>query len=248
MKKTIKKTAAKTKAASAKQSPVTLCIDIGGSKIKGSIVDVDGKLLQDYTKLLTPRPADPVAIINTIKQLVKGFKYDRVSVGFPGYVRDGIVHTAPNLGTEAWAMVKFADQLTQALGKPTRVVNDADMLGLGVVSGKGLEMMVTLGTGFGTSLFLNGKLLPHLEVAHHPINGKEDYDAFIGAAALEEIGKKKWNKRMQYVFEVIKTVFNYDRLYIGGGSARKLDFTLAENMILVTNLDGLDGGVKLWDQ
>ncbi|HTG57740.1 MAG TPA: hypothetical protein VL943_15795, partial [Niabella sp.] len=163
-------------------------------------------------------------------------------------VRDGIVHTAPNLGTGYWAGINLAEELMVTLGKPARVVNDADLLGLGCVSGKGFEMMTTLGTGFGTAFYLEGKVLPHLEVAHHPIHKGQDYDAFIGEAAYNEIGKKKWNKRMQYVLSVTKTVFNYDRLYIGGGLSRKLDFKLDDNIILVNNIDGIDGGVKLWEQ
>ncbi|MGE9314443.1 ROK family protein [Niabella sp. CJ426] len=227
---------------------ITLSIDIGGSKIKACTLNKSGKILQEYTKVPTPQPANTKNVLGSIKELVKDFKYDRVSAGFPGYVRDGIVHTAPNLGTGYWAGVNLAEELMVTLGKPARVVNDADLLGLGCVSGKGFEMMTTLGTGFGTAFYLDGKVLPHLEVAHHPIHKGQDYDAFIGEATYNEIGKKKWNKRMQYVLSVTKTVFNYDRLYIGGGLSRKLDFKLDDNIILVNNIDGIDGGVKLWDQ
>lgn len=228
---------------------VTLCIDIGGSKIKASTLDAKGQLAQEYVKLLTPQPANPANVIKTIKALVKDFKYDRVSAGFPGYVRDGIVHTAPNLGTGYWAKVNFADRLSKALGKPARVVNDADMLGLGSVSGKGFEMMITLGTGFGTAFYLDGKLLPHLEVSHHPIaSNRKDYDEYVGEKTFNKIGKKEWNKRMKYIFSVLKTVFNYDRLYIGGGLAKKLEMKLDDNMIVVTNIQGIDGGKKLWEQ
>ncbi|MCH5598785.1 ROK family protein [Niabella ginsengisoli] len=227
---------------------VTLSIDIGGSKIKACTLNKNGKILHEYTKIPTPNPANPTNLLAAIKELVKEFRYDRISAGFPGYVRDGIVHTAPNLGTEFWKGVNLAEELMVTLGKPTRVINDADMLGLGCVSGKGFEMMITLGTGFGTAFYLDGKVLPHLEVAHHPIHKDQDYDAFIGEATYNEIGKKKWNKRMQRVLSIMKTVFNYDKLYIGGGLSRKLDFQLDENIILVANIDGIDGGVKLWEQ
>lgn len=227
---------------------ITLSIDIGGSKIKACTLNKSGKILQEYTKIPTPQPANPENVLSSIKDLVYKFKYDRVSAGFPGYVRDGIVKTAPNLGTGYWAGVNLSEALQVTLGKPARVINDADLLGLGCVSGKGFEMMTTLGTGFGTAFYLDGKVLPHLEVAHHPIHKGQDYDAFIGEAAYNEIGRKKWNKRMQYVLSVTKTVFNYDRLYIGGGLAKKLDFDLDDNIILVNNIDGIDGGVKLWEQ
>src|SRR5688572_31051215 len=98
------------------------------------------------------------------------------------------------------------------------------MQGLGVVSEKGLEMVITLGTGFGTSLLLDGHLLPHLELAHHPVTKNKTYDDYIGDNALKNIGNEKWNKRMKRVLGIIKTVINYDFLYIGGGNSRKLNF------------------------
>ena len=224
-----------------------LSIDIGGSHIKATILNDKGELQKAYDKVVTPIPANPANVIAAIKTLVSGFPdYDHVSVGFPGYVRDGVIKTAPNLGSEDWKDVDFAEKLTQELGKPTKVVNDADMQGLGVVSGKGFEMVLTLGTGFGTALLMDGHLLPHLEVSQHPISKKETYDDYIGEKALERDGKKKWNKRMEKVFEILKTVFNYDTLYIGGGNADKLTFPLDANMKIVTNEDGIKGGSRLW--
>jgi len=224
-----------------------LSIDIGGSHIKATILNTEGELQKAYEKVVTPIPSNPENVIASIKKLVSGFPdYDHVSVGFPGYVRDGVIKTAPNLGTDDWKDVDFAEKLTKELGKPTKVVNDADMQGLGVVSGKGFEMVLTLGTGFGTALLMDGHLLPHLEVSQHPISKKETYDEYIGEKALERDGKKKWNKRMEKVFEVLKTVFNYDTLYIGGGNADKLTFPLDTNMKIVTNEDGIKGGSRLW--
>ncbi|MFV0604204.1 MAG: ROK family protein [Niabella sp.] len=227
---------------------ITLTIDIGGSKIKAATFDKNGKIIHAYSKLLTPKPANPENVITTIKKLVADFTFDRISTGFPGYVRNGIVHTAPNLGTAYWRSVNFADKLSKALGKPARVVNDADMLGLGSISGSGFEMMITLGTGVGTAIYLDGTLLPHLEVSHHPIKGGKDYDEYVGEAAYKKIGDEKWNKRMQLVLSVLKTVFNYDRLYIGGGLAKKLTLPLDDNIIIVSNKEGIDGGVKLWSK
>ena len=225
-----------------------LSIDIGGSHIKATILNTEGELQKAYEKIVTPTPANPENVIAAIKKLVSAFPdYDHVSVGFPGYVREGVIKTAPNLSTQDWADVDFAERLTKELSKPTKVVNDADMQGLGVVSGKGFEMVLTLGTGFGTALLMNGHLLPHLEVAHHPVSKKGvTYDDYIGEKALEKEGKKKWNERMEKVFKVLKTVFNYDTLYIGGGNADKLTFKLDDNMKLVTNEDGIKGGSRLW--
>jgi len=230
------------------KSEIILSIDIGGSSIKVATHDSSGKTIDDFKKVETPIPATHTAIMAAIQQLVTGLQFDKIAAGFPGYVRNGVIFTAPNLGTDDWKGIDLAKELSDAFGKPARVVNDADMLGLGIASGKGFEMVVTLGTGFGTAFFYNGQLLPHLEVAHHPLKKGVDYDQYIGKAALKEIGVERWNKRMQYVLEITKTVFNYDTLYIGGGSARKLTIPLAENIKLFTNQDGIDGGVKLWQQ
>lgn len=223
-----------------------LAIDIGGSHVKATLLDKNGNMLSDYIKTDTPLPANPDNILEAIKGLVKDISFDRISVGFPGYVRSNIVGTAPNLDDKAWRGYNLGKRLEEEFGKPAHVVNDADMQGLGVASGKGLEMVVTLGTGFGTALVLDGQLLPHLEVAHHPITKTKDYDAYMGDKELEKIGKKRWNLRMKRVFKTLKTVFNYDHLYIGGGNARLLTIKLDDNMTLVSNKDGIKGGARLW--
>lgn len=224
-----------------------LSIDIGGSHIKCTVLNQKGELLKDYEKVVTPSPANPQNVIKSIQKLIKDFpEYDRISVGFPGYVREGVVKTAPNLGNDYWKDVDLADKLKEALGKPAQVVNDADMQGLGIATGKGLEMVITLGTGFGTAILYNGNLLPHLEFAHQPIGKVKSYDKYIGEVAIEKEGLKKWNKRMQKVFETLKTVFNYDYLYIGGGNSDKLTFKIDANMKIVKNLDGIKGGARLW--
>jgi polyphosphate glucokinase len=226
-----------------------LSIDIGGSNIKGTILNDKGELQKQYEKIATPVPANPENVIKAIKTLVKDFPvFNRVSVGFPGYVRDGVVKTAPNLANDQWKDFDLAKTLEAELGHPAKVVNDADMQGLGVVKGKGLELVITLGTGFGTALLYNGNLLPHLEFSHQPFGKSASYDKYIGEVAIEKEGLKKWNRRMQKVFEVLKTVFNYDALYIGGGNSNKLTFKLDKNMKIVTNADGIKGGARLWTQ
>ena len=225
-----------------------LAIDIGGSHIKGTVLNSKGESQMKYTKLVTPELATPADVIGTILQLVKDMSdYEKISVGFPGYVRNGIVYTATNLGSEHWVKVDLGQQIANALHKPVRLVNDADQLGLGVVSGKGLEMAVTLGTGVGTAVLFDGNLLPHLELAHHPIRKDLDYDQYIGEKAMKEEGKEKWNKRVARVLGVIKTVFNYDRLYLGGGGCDKLTIPLEDNIHLFTNEDGIKGGARLWE-
>lgn len=225
-----------------------LVLDIGGTHIKGTVLNEKGVELEEYKSIETPDPANPEMVLKAIKKLVQGFKgFDCISAGFPGYVKEGVIQTAPNLGTEFWKNIQLENLLSESLGKPARVVNDADLQGLGVVRGKGFEVMVTLGTGFGTAFLKNGVLFPHIELAHHPVVKKKDYDAYIGDAALKEIGEKKWKKRMKSVLQILKTVFNYDRLYIGGGNARLLDFELDDNIQIVTNEDGIKGGARLWE-
>lgn len=224
-----------------------LAIDIGGSHIKGTILDPAGEQLTSYKKFVTPSQVTSNGVIGIVQQIAHDMpEYEKISVGFPGYVRNGIVFTAPNLHTESWKEIPLGQQVADALGKPVRLVNDADQLGLGVVSGKGYELAVTLGTGFGTAMLIDGYLLPHLELAHHPISKGRDYDVYIGAAALKEEGKKKWNRRMEKVFGILKAVFNYDRLYVGGGNVDKLSIALAPNIHTFSNLDGIRGGAKLW--
>lgn len=224
-----------------------LSIDIGGSSVKACMLNKDGQVLSEYTKLPTPEEATPESVLEVIKRLAATMgDFDAVSVGFPGYVRYGIVETAPNLAKKQWKHIPFAQQISNTFHKPVRLVNDADQQGLGVVEGQGFEIVITLGTGMGTALLYDGHLLPHLELAHFPVSKDKDYDDYVGDRAFDKIGKKEWNERVQRVIDIYKTVFNYDRLYIGGGNAKEIDFELDENIRLVNNRVGIKGGAKLW--
>lgn len=224
-----------------------LSIDIGGTNIKASVISPEGKLLSDFKKIATPKKSTPEAILECIKALTKDLPaFEKISMGFPGYVKMGIVQTAPNLAENKWLNVNLAQQVADIFNKPVRLINDADQQGLGIVSGEGFEIVFTLGTGFGTSLLFDGELLPHLELAHLPINKTDDYDDFIGDRGFEKVGKKKWNKRLKYLIDIYKTVFNYDKLYIGGGNSNEINFDLDKNITLVSNKDGIKGGAKLW--
>jgi len=224
-----------------------LAVDIGGSKIKATTLDRNGNLTQEYNKVKTPDPPSPDEVVNAVIKVAEKFKnYDRISVGFPGYIKKGIVQTAPNLGTKAWKGVNLNRLISDALKRPVRTANDADMQGLGIVRGKGLEMVITLGTGFGTALLMDGNLLPHVELAHHSVTKKKTYDEYVGDKALKKAGKKKWNKRMKKIFKMLSVVFNYDVLYIGGGNSESIALKLDDNMKIITNKDGIKGGARLW--
>ncbi len=226
----------------------TLSIDVGGTGLKASVLDAAGKMLVERVRVETPQPCPPQLLIKCLLKLVKSLPaFDQVSVGFPGVVRDGIVLTAPNLNDGNWPHFPLAKKLEKEWGKPVRVLNDADMQGLAVISGKGLEMVVTLGTGVGTALYRDGELMAHLELAHHPVVKDKTYNQYIGDAVLKEKGRKKWNKRVQKALGFLQTLVNYDRIYLGGGNSREIRFKLAKNMKIVSNDAGILGGIALWD-
>jgi len=225
----------------------TLAIDVGGSGLKASVVDEHGRLLTDRVRVDTPVGSPPGEIVEVLTRLVAPLgTFDRVSVGFPGVVRNGRVLTAPNLDNKGWKDFDLARALSRKLGKPVRVANDADVQGLAVISGHGVEMVVTLGTGFGTGLYLDGRLAPHLELSHHPFRKGESYDEHLGNAARKRVGNRKWNKRVLKAIRCVRALISFDHLYIGGGNAKKIDFELDPDVTLVSNAAGLKGGVALW--
>lgn len=223
----------------------TLAVDIGGSGIKVMVLDPEGDSLSDRDRVDTPPVPTPDAVLQVIQTLAENKSFDRVSVGFPGVVRRGVTETAVNLHPE-WVGFDLANALAKRLGKPVRVANDADIQGLGAVIGDGLEMVVTLGTGFGSAMFLNGKLIPNLELGHHPFRKSETYEQQLGRAALDEIGKKRWNNRLERAIDLLERIYNYDWLYLGGGNTKKIDFVLPPNVKIAPNVTGLLGGIALW--
>jgi predicted TIM-barrel fold metal-dependent hydrolase/predicted NBD/HSP70 family sugar kinase len=226
----------------------TLAIDIGGTGIKLALLDQTGNIIGEPVRVPTPpAPVAPEKITAVIDSAAaKLGAFDRVSVGFPGAVRDGRVLTAPHLGTELWAGFDLQAALTERWKKPVRVMNDADVQGFGAIRGQGVEMVLTLGTGAGTAIFHNGRIMPHLELAHHPVRGDKTYDEYIGRAALERKGQKRWNRRVARILDILRRVVNFDHLYIGGGNAKHITFALPPNVTIVPNSDGLTGGIALW--
>jgi polyphosphate glucokinase len=227
--------------------PRTLAIDVGGSHIKASVLDRTGKFLSDRARVETPAESPPEEVVEVIARLVEPLPpFDRISAGFPGFVRDGVILTAPNLTHEGWAHFDLAGALASRLGKSCRVLNDADMQGLAAVGGHGLEMVITLGTGFGTGLYLNGRLLPHLEISHLRFRKGETFDEQLGNAGRKQAGSKKWNKRVQKAILTLRTLTHFEHLYIGGGNAKRLTLALDPDVTVVSNEDGIEGGVAAW--
>jgi polyphosphate glucokinase len=224
----------------------TLAIDIGGTGIKALVLGPDGKPLTERQRVTTPKPASPKAVMRAILKLIKPLgTFDRVAVGFPGVVVDGVTQTAVNLHKD-WKGYDLGRELGKATDRPVRVLNDAGVQGFGVIEGRGVEMLLTLGTGMGCALFVDGKYVPNLELAHHPFRHGKTYEEYVGNAALERVGKKKWNKHVQRVVEQILPIWNPRVLYLGGGNARLIDFALPENVKVTENVAGLLGGFALW--
>jgi polyphosphate glucokinase len=228
------------------KAPFTLTLDVGGTGIKGIVLDDDGKPVVERVRIVTPRPATPEAVVGVIEQIVKQMPaFDRVSVGFPGVVDENVVCTAPNLDGE-WGKYPLGKQIEKIAKKPVRVLNDAGVQGYGVIEGKGVEMVLTFGTGMGTALFLDGKYVPNLELAHHPFKNDKTYEDCVRDSALKKIGKRKWNKRVREVIEQVLPIWNPRVLYLGGGNSRLIKQKLPEKVKVTENVAGLLGGIALW--
>jgi polyphosphate glucokinase len=241
--------------------PTTLAIDVGGTGTKASVLDAAGEKIVPRVRTKTPYPCPPRVLVRTLDRLSHDLPpWERVSVGFPGFVRHGRVLTAPNLSTrrgpgtplsrelvDAWAGFPLATELESRLRAPTRIANDADMQAMAVIAGRGLELVLTLGTGLGTSLFIDGVPTPHLELALMPFHGKGTFQDHLGNQARKRIGNRRWSERVLEAVEMFDTLLHFDRLYVGGGNAKKLTVDLGHRAELVDNTAGILGGIKLWE-
>ncbi|PZO45093.1 MAG: chromosome partitioning protein ParA [Pseudanabaena frigida] len=228
----------------------TLAIDVGASSIKAIILQDNGISTSTRSHIPTPHPASPDIIISALVDLIAAQdEYDRISIGFPSVVENGVTRGAINLHPD-WDGFPLAQVLQSKLGKPIRIANDADVQGCGAIIGQGVELAITLGTGFGSSLFLNGKLLPNLEIGQHIFCDRETYEDRLGQNALDRIGVEVWNIRLLEAILTLYKLFNYDRLYIGGGNSRLVSIDLPQNLAdkvkIVSNDLGLIGGLALW--
>ena len=174
----------------------TLAVDIGGMSLKLLVLDEEGEPLSETVARPTPEPSSPEALFTLIHDMADTLPpHRRVSVGFPGVVKDGVTWNAPNLGDELWNRVPLSEKLTYRLGRPVRAVNDVDLQGLGVVQGDGVELVLTLGTGMGAALFTDGALVPNLELGHHPFRNGQTYEDLVRDSELKRIGRVEWTAR-----------------------------------------------------
>jgi polyphosphate glucokinase len=242
---TVKTSTVTPKRSAPTASPVTLAIDIGGSGIKAMLLDARGKPICERERVPTPAIPTPRAVLRVLEKLravLPGF--DRVSVGFPGVTKRGVIYSAANLHPK-WVNFPLQRELEKQWKKPARVANDASVQGYGAIKGQGVELLLTFGTGMGSALFTDGKLCPGLELGHHPWREKT-YEDYLGRRGLDKYGKKYWNKMLRDAIEQTAATFNWDRLYLGGGNTKKIEIPLPKNVTIVSNKDGILGGVALW--
>jgi polyphosphate glucokinase len=223
-----------------------LAVDIGASGIKASVVDAAGEPVSDRKRVATPQPCTPARLLTAVRQLSRRLPpFERASIGFPGVVHAGVVYTAPNLGNNAFYRFDACGAFRERLGVRVRVVNDADMHGLGVVRGEGIEVVLTLGSGVGSAMFLDGRIGPHLGfVALRKGTIVDD----VAAPGLDRLGPKKWSKRVQRLIDALRQLTNFDHLHIGGGNADRLEIDLPHDVSIVSNHAALVGSVRLWDE
>jgi polyphosphate glucokinase len=227
------------------KSPITLSIDIGGSGLKAMLIDAEGRPVSERLRVPTPAIPTPDLVLKALDEMRAELPgYDRISAGFPGVVKHGVTFTAVNLHP-AWMDFPMQAELEKRWKKPARLANDASIQGYGAIHGDGVEMVITLGTGMGSSLFTRGRLCPGLELGHHPWR-KKTYEDYLGRRGLDKYGKKIWNKLLKEAIAQTSNTFNWDHLYIGGGNTKKIDFDLPKDVEIVSNEAGLLGGVALW--
>ena len=226
--------------------PITLAVDIGGSGMKVMALDAKGNPLTERLRTPTPDPATPARMLAILDKMWEQMPpCDRVSVGFPGVIKHGKTWTAANLNPR-WIGFPLQATLEKRWKLPVRMANDAAVQGYGAIEGKDVEMVITLGTGMGQALFTNGHLCPGLELGHHPWR-KKTYEDYLGRRGLEKYGKKRWNRLLAKAIAQTAHTFNWDHLYLGGGNAKLINFKLPEHVTIISNEDGLYGGVALWN-
>jgi polyphosphate glucokinase len=237
-----------TKTAGATPQRRAFGVDVGGSGIKGGIVDLDtGQLVGDRFKLLTPQPATPSAVAKTIAEVVNQFGWTGpLGVTYPGVVTKGVVRTAANVD-DAWIGTNASDVIGAELhGQDVTVLNDADAAGLAEErygAGKdnsGLVILLTFGTGIGSAVIHNGKLIPNTELGHLEVGGKEaEHRAASSVRDKHDWSYKTWAKQVTRVLVAIENVLWPDLFIAGGGISRKADkwLPLLENRTAVVAAD-----------
>jgi polyphosphate glucokinase len=227
---------------------VTLAVDIGGTGVKMMALNHEGRPLTERVRVPTPTPPTPAKVLAALDKLRAQMPpFDRVSIGYPGVIKEGATLTAANMDPK-WIGFPLQAQIHKRWKKPVRVANDAAVQGFGAIQGRGVELILTLGTGLGSALFTDGHLCSGLELGHHPWQKGKTYEEFLGRKGLKQLGHKRWNKMLEKAIQQTAATFNWDHLYLGGGNAKLAKVKLGPNLTIVSNEDGLLGGVALWQE
>lgn len=242
----------------------TLVIDCGGGGIKAAVLDESGTMRTQPVRVPTPYPLSTQLFVKTLVKLAREFPtVDQASVGIPGMIRHGVVITTPHYVTargprsridpelvRQWHGFDARTALAEGLGVPTIVVNDAELHAAGLVTGQGLELVLTLGTGLGCAIFDGGRLAPHLEMSQAPVRWGLSYDTYIGEHERRRLGDSFWSRRVVRVIDGLRPVFLWDRLYLGGGNSRHITASqvarLGDETIIVPNTAAMLGGARIW--
>ena len=208
-----------------------LGVDIGGTGIKGAVVETDnGEMLTERHRILTPQSGKPRPIANTVKEIVDHFQWTGpIGCGFPAAIRQGVVLTASNIH-KTWIGTNVESLFTETTGCLVKVINDADAAGLAEMTfgaGKdheGVVLLITIGTGLGTVLFTKGQLLPNAELGHIEIECLDaEKKASDAARKREKLSWKQWGKRFNTYLSHLEALLWPDLIILGGGSAKKYD-------------------------
>jgi polyphosphate glucokinase len=211
-------------------------IDIGGSGMKAAPVDVTtGELTTERLRIETPQPATPRAMAKVVTQLVEHHGWDRpLGVAFPAVIRRGIALSAANVD-ESWIGTDADALFTEASGQDVHVVNDADAAGLAEMrfgagqARDGVVIVLTFGTGIGSALFLDGRLVPNTELGHLELDGHDaEHRAAASAREREDLSWSKWANRVERYLRHVVGLFSPDLIIVGGGVSRKADKWLPE--------------------
>lgn len=221
----------------------TLAFDVGGSHVKTAVIGKTGDLVTEVCKSDTPDPLTPSSLMRALVRAAREMpRFDRIAVGIPGVVSRNTVYSLPASGSRSFKGLRLAEELESRLGVPARVTNDATMHGLAVIHGEGVEMVITLGTGLGTALFIDRVLS-----AHYQTLPEEDEFSPFGDDALQKIGRRRWERRILQLVDQLRMITNYDHLYIGGGNAKRLRGKLPRYATTIDNAAGVIGGHRLWE-
>ncbi|MDY3664827.1 ROK family protein [Schaalia hyovaginalis] len=245
---------------------MTLAVDCGGGGIKGSVLDPRGTMVAKPLRVPTPYPLPPSLLVETVVGLSERLPAaDRVTMGMPGMIRHGVVIATPHYITrsgprskvvpelvEEWKNFDMGRAIGRSLGLPTKVWNDAEVAGAGVITGTGLEMIITLGTGLGNAVFDAGALAPHVEVSQGFVRWGLTYDDYIGEHERLRLGDAHWSRRVRRIVDGLRPMYMWDRLYIGGGNSKRITAAnrarLGDDVVIVPNDAGIIGGVRAWEK